>query len=144
MEKNRRVVPGAAERDRVPGMVENRVSHADEHVFLDVGIELAVHLLQHVGRRRITGRLAAQHAPADRHDDRRRHAFAGNVRDRDAEPGVVHLEVIEVIAADMARGNIDAADFKSRDDRRFARQQDALDVARDLEIVIEPFFFIRF
>ena len=44
----------------------------------------------------------------------------------------------------MARGNVDSADLESLDDRRFARQQDALNVARDLEIVIEALFLIRF
>ena len=43
----------------------------------------------------------------------------------------VDCEVIEIIAADVARGNVDPADLKSRDNRRFTWQEDALDVARD-------------
>ncbi len=56
----------------------------------------------------------------------------------------IHFDVIEIIAADVARGNVDPADLESLDDRRFARQQDALNVSRDLEVMIEPLLFVRF
>src|SRR5256885_10175173 len=115
-------------------MVENHVGHADKHVFLDVGIKLAVHLLQNVGGRWISGGLAPQDAAADGHDDGSRHAFARNVRNGDAELAAVHFDVIEVIATDVAGGNVQAADLQSWDDWRFAPHEDALDVPRDLPV----------
>ena len=36
------------------------------------------------------------------------------------------------------------ADLEAVDRRRFARKKDALDVARDLQVVIEPLLFVRF
>ena len=141
--KQRRIVPGARERHGVARVIENHVGHADEHVFLDVGIKLPVHLLQNIGRRRISRRLAAQDAATDRHDERRGNAFARDVGDRDAEPFVIDFDVIEIIAADLACRNIDSADFEAVDRRRLRREQNALNVTRDFQIVIEPFLFVR-
>ena len=142
--KQRRIMPGAREGDAVVGVIENHVGHADEHVFLDVGIELPVYLLQNIGRRRIVRRLAAQDTAADGHDDRGGNAFARNIGNGDAEPFVIHFDIIEIIAADLACRNVDPADFEAVDDGRFAGKEDALNVARDFEIVIEPFLFVRF
>jgi hypothetical protein len=35
---------GARERHSPALVVENQVGHADEHVFLDIGVKLSVHL----------------------------------------------------------------------------------------------------
>ena len=125
-------------------MIQNEVGHADEHVLLDVGIELPVDLSQDVGRRRILRRLAAQDAAADGHDERSGDAFAGDVRDGDAEAFVVDFDIIEIIAADLSRRNVDSADLEAVDPGRFRRKQNALNITRDLKIVIEPLLFVRF
>src|SRR5947199_6049307 len=94
-------------------MIENQVGHADEHVLLDVGIKLSIYFLEDIGRRGISYRLTAQNAATNRHDERSRHAFAGNIRDSDAEPFVVDLDVIKIIVAELARRHVDSADLKS-------------------------------
>ena len=124
-------------------MIENEIGHADEHVLFDVGIKLAVYFSQNIRRGRILRRLTAQDTAANRHDERRRHAFARNIGNRHAEPFLVHFDVIEIIAAHLARGHIDAADLEAVHRRRFCRQQDALNVARDLKVVIQPLLFVR-
>ena len=124
-------------------MIENKIRHADKHVLLDVGVKLAIHLLQNIRRRRILRRLTAQNTAANRHDKRGRDTFAGNIGNRHAETLIVHLNVIEVITADLTGRNIDSADLKSVHCRSFSGQQDALDVARNFEVVIEPFLFVR-
>ena len=45
------------------------------------------------------------------------HAFSGDVGDRHAEPLVIHLDVIEIIAAHLAGGNVDAADLEAMNGR---------------------------
>ncbi len=107
-----------------PAVIENEIDHADEHVFFDVGIKLPVHFLQNIRRRRILRCLTAQDAAANRHDERRRHAFARNIGNRHAEPFVVHFDVIEIIAAHLVRWNVDAVDLKSANGRRFGREQE--------------------
>src|SRR5437879_10626550 len=124
-------------------MIENQVGHADEHVLLDVGIKLSIYFLEDIGRRGISYRLTAQNAATNRHDERSRHAFAGNIRDSDAEPFVVDLDVIKIIAADLARGHVDSADLKSVHVGRFSWKQNALNVARDFQVVVEPLLFVR-
>ena len=141
--KQRRIVSGARKRDAVVHVIKNEIGHADEHVLFDVGIKLAVHLFQNIRRRWILRCLTAQNAAANRHDKRRRHALAGNIGNRHAEPFLVHFDVIEIIAAHLARGHIDAADLEAVHRRRFCRQQYALNVARDLEVVIESLLFVR-
>ena len=59
------------------------------------------------------------------------------------KPILVHFDVIEIIAAHLARRNIDPAISKPLNGRRFCRKQNALNVARDFEIVIEPLLFVR-
>src|SRR5262249_42167979 len=53
------------------------------------------------------------------------------------------MDVIKIIAAYLASWHINPADLETIDGRRFRWEQDALDVSRDFEIVIEPFFFVR-
>src|SRR5207244_8111290 len=126
-----------------PRMIENQVGHADDHVLLDVGLKLWIYLVENLGRRGISYRLTAQNAATNRHDERSRHAFAGNIRDSDAEPFVVDLDIIKIIAADLARGHVDSADLKSVHVGRFSWKQNALNVARDFQVVVEPLLFVR-
>src|SRR3954452_21883767 len=137
-------MPGAGKHHAPVGVIENHVSHADEHVLLDVRIKLAIHFLQNISGRRIARGLAAEDAATNRHDDRCRDALAGNIRYGHAELALVDFEVIEVVAADVARWNVDPADFKAWEDWRFAREQDSLDVPRDLEVMVEPLLLVRF
>src|SRR5713101_6181762 len=112
-------------------MIENQVGHADEHVLLDVGIKLSIYFLEDIGRRGISYRLTAQNAATNRHDERSRHAFAGNIRDSDAEPFVVDLDVSKTIADDMARAHGDFAEINTVHVGRFSWKQNTLNVARD-------------
>ena len=121
--KKRRIMPAAGEGHVVVLMIENHVGHADEHVLLDVGIKLAIDLPQHVCRRLARRASAAQDAAANGHDERGRHAFAGDIGDGHAEAVVVHLDVIEIIAADLARGNVDAGDLEAVDLRRLRKAE---------------------
>src|SRR5205807_8326281 len=124
-------------------MIEQEISHADKQVFLNVGIKLSIYFLENISRRWISNGLAAQDTATNRHDQRSRHAFAGNVCDGNAEPFVVEFDVIKVIAANLARWDVHPANFKSVHLRRFRRKKDALNVARDFQIVIEPLLFVR-
>src|SRR5262245_24563973 len=53
------------------------------------------------------------------------------------------MDVIKIIAAYLASWHINPADLEPIDGRRFRWEQDALNVSRDFEVVIEPFFFVR-
>src|SRR6476619_7017398 len=53
------------------------------------------------------------------------------------------MDVIEVITAYLASWHISPADLESIYGRRFRWEQDALNVSRDFEVVIQPFFFVR-
>jgi len=141
--EQRCIMPTTRESYVVVLMIENEVSHADEHVLFNIGIELAIDLPQNFGGRLTEARLGPQDATADRHDQRRRHAFTGNVGNHHSKMIVVHLDVIKVITAHLAGGQIQARDVESFDRRRLLREQDPLNVARDLEIMIEPLLFVR-
>src|SRR5262249_43943678 len=49
----------------------------------------------------------------------------------------------EVVAAHLVGGNIDAVDIETRGGWRFGRQKNALNVARNSEVMIEAFFLVR-
>src|SRR5262245_40337349 len=53
------------------------------------------------------------------------------------------MDVIEIIAAYLASGHINPADLEPVDGRRFRWEQDALNVSRDFEVVVQPFFLVR-
>ena len=133
----------ASESDSVVLVVQDEISHADKHVFLDIGIKLPVYLSQHIGRGRIARRFSSQHAAANRHDERCGYAFARHIRDRHAEPFVIDANVIKIITAYLASRDIDAADLKPINGGRIGWKQDTLNVARNLQIVIEPLLFVR-
>src|SRR6266480_4327202 len=124
-------------------MIQDQVRHADEHVFFDVWIKLPVYFSQHIRRRRVSRRLCAQHAAANRHDQRCRDAFAGNICDCDAKSLLIDMNVIEIITAYLASWHINPADLEPIDGRRFRWEQDALNVSRDFEVMIQPFLFVR-
>src|SRR5881398_3802721 len=127
----------ACKRQVIVLMIENQISHANKHVFLDVGIELSVHLSQDIRWRRVASRFRAQDAATDRYDKRCGDAFTGHVCNRYTEPFFIDLNVIEIIAAHLAGGHIKAADLKSIDGRRFRWKQDPLNIPRDFQIVVE-------
>src|SRR5207244_9097465 len=124
-------------------VVNNEIGDVDVHVFLNVGIKLPVHLSQDIGRRWIPCSLGAQDAAANRHDKGGGNAFTRNVCDRDAEPFVIDMNVIEIIAAHLAGGHINAADLKSVNARRFGWKQNTLNVPCDFEIVVQPLLSVR-
>jgi hypothetical protein len=142
--EERRIMPPTGEGHVVVLMVENDVGHANEHVLLDIGIELAIDLPQNLGGRLAEARFRSQDAAADRHDERGGHALARDIGDDDAEPVVVHPDVVEIVAADLACRDVNAGDIKAVDRRRLRGKKDALDVARDLQVVVEPFLLVRF
>src|SRR5262245_22272043 len=53
------------------------------------------------------------------------------------------MDIIEIIAAYLARWHINPADLESIDGGRFGWQQNALNVSRDFKVVIQPLFFVR-
>ena len=136
-------MPGARERDTIGPLIENEVGHADKHVLLDIRVKLPVYFLQDVRRGRIPYRLTTQNAAANRHDERRGNAFAGNIGDGNSKPFVIDMDVIEIIAAHLAGWHIDAANLKSVDGWRFGRKQNTLNITRDLKIVVQPLLFVR-
>src|SRR5262249_10672494 len=52
------------------------------------------------------------------------------------------MDVIEIVAAYLASWHVNPADLEPIDGRRFRWEQDTLNVSRDFEIVIQPFFFV--
>src|SRR5437773_11757038 len=135
-------MPSARERDTIGPLIENEVGHADKHVLLDIRVKLPVYFLQDVRRGRIPCRLGAQYAAANRHDQRCRNAFTGNVGNCNTKPVFINMNIIEIIATYLARRHIDAADLKSVNGRRFCWKQNSLNVPRNLEVMIESLFFI--
>src|SRR5581483_11061180 len=125
-------------------MIKDEIGHANEHVLLNVRIELAIHLLQYISRRRVAHRLTAQNTPANSHDQGGRHALARNICDGNSEAFFIDFHVIEIIAANLARGDIYSRDLKSINFRRLVRQQNALNIAGDLQVVIKSLLFVRF
>ena len=83
--------------------------------------------MKHGGGRVAVCREAAKDAPAHGHDQRSRHAFAGDICNDDTAMVLIHGEVIIVITADVSCGNVDPADLVARNVRCVGRQQDALD-----------------
>src|SRR6266513_3137728 len=136
-------MPSARERDTIGPLIENEVGHADKHVLLDVRVKLPVYFLQNVRRGRIPYRLTTQNAAANRHDERRGNAFAGNIGDGNSKPFVIDMDVIEIIAAHLAGWYIDAANLKSVDGWRFGRKQNTLNITRDLKIALRPPICVR-
>ena len=80
-------------------------------------------------------RFRSQDAAADRHDERGGHAFARDIGNDDAEPVVVHFDVVEIVAADLTRRDVDAGDIEAVDRWWLGRKKDALDVAGDLQVM---------
>src|SRR5437773_4391331 len=136
-------MPGARERDTIGPLIENEVGHADKHVLLDIRVKLPVYFLQDVRRGRIPYRLTTQNAAANRHDERRGNAFAGNIGDGNSKPFVIDMDVIEIIAAHLAGWHIEAADLKSVNGWRFCWKQNTLNITGDLKIVVESLLFVR-
>src|SRR5438874_6396647 len=93
-------------------MIQDQVRHADEHVFFDVRVKLPVYFSQDIRRRRVPSRLCTQYAAANRHDQRCRHAFAGNVGDCNAKSFLIDMNVIEIIAAYLASWHVNPANFE--------------------------------
>src|SRR4029077_14383917 len=141
--QQRRIVSSPRKCDAIVLMIQDQVRHADEHVFFNVWIKLPVYFSQHIRRRRVPCRLCTQHAAANRHDQRCRDAFAGNVCDCNAKSLLIDMDVIEIITAYLAGWHINAANLEPIDGRRFRWEQDALNVSRDFEVVIQPFLFVR-
>ena len=52
------------------------------------------------------------------------------------------MDVIEIIAAYLASWHINPTDLEPIDGWRFRWEQDALNVSRDFEVVIQPFFLV--
>ena len=96
----------AAARD-----VVERQEHRDEHAGVVALAQRAVGLGQHLGG--IAAALAGvlQQRAADRHEQRRRNALAGHVRDQQGHAVVGQREEIVEIAADFARFKIGAVQF---------------------------------
>src|SRR5262249_47864086 len=133
---------GARECDSGPRMIENQIGHADEHVFFDIGIKLAVHFLENISRRGISDCLTAQDASANRHDQRSGNALARNIRDSDSEPFVIDFNVIKIIATDLTCRHIYPANLKSIYIRCLCGKQNSLNIARNFEVMIESLLFV--
>ena len=129
----------------VPGLrVENDIKHADKHVLLDVGVELAVDAAEGLGGGAATGRGAAHHGAAHAGDEGGGDAFARDVGDDDAPAVLVNPEVVEVVAADVVRRDVEAADFVAGDVGRACGEEDALDIAGRLDVAVEALFLAGF
>ena len=57
---------------------------------------------------------------------------------------IIHSNVIEIIAADLASRKINTGDLETSNDRRLIRKQAALDLTGNLEIMIKAFFLVGF
>src|SRR5205085_81528 len=133
---------GPGDRNGAGLMVEYQVSQADKHILLNIRVELTVDRTQHRRWGRIVRRLTAQDAPGNRHDKRRGHAFTGNIRNSHPKAMIINLDVIEIVPADLASRKISAGDLKSGNNRRLIREQTALDLPCNLQIMIETFFLV--
>ena len=85
----------------------------------------------------IENRLAAQRGLQAGHQQRGGNSFAGNVGDGETEFGVADFQKIVIVAGDDARGAADGGEFKSRQRRKLAREELALDFAGDGQFVFE-------
>ena len=83
-----------------------------------------------LGRAQLTQVLAAQGGAKRRHEKRRGHALARDVGDRQRRRGRPRGQVVEVVAAHLARGQAQAGQLEPRDRRRPRGQQPLLDLAR--------------
>ena len=72
------------------------------------------------------------------HVERRRGALPRHVGDEQADAAVGQRQKIVVVAADLSRGRAQRRDRHARRLQRAVRQQRHLDVARDLQLLLEP------
>ena len=95
-------MPAAAEGEEPGARVHDAVEHGDEERERVARDELAVGL----GKARAGGeapeRDLLQHGAHEHHEERRRHPFAADIGDHDAEPMLVEMEHVVEIAADHA------------------------------------------
>ena len=97
--------------------VDHEVKHADKHVLLDVGIHAAVDRAQHFGRGGGSLRRTAEQAAAHAGYESGGNSFARDVGDDNAPAMFVELQVVEIVSADLAGGDIQAAHFVACDPR---------------------------
>ena len=110
--------------------VEHAVEEADEASLGDVAAQDPVHLMAERARLDRFRRERAHRGLQVRHQQRRRNAFADDVRDRERQARVVETDGVEAIAADAGGGLPRHGELPAVDLRHLLRQQALLDLQR--------------
>ena len=98
----------------------------------------AVHLRRQLGQRRLALRRDdPQRRLHHRHDERRGHALAGDVRERDPDALVAEIEEIVVVAADASGRQADGGQHGHVALRRLLGKQPPLDLSRQGDIAAQ-------
>ena len=134
-----RVVPGVDVAQAAGAPLQQR---EEEGVVGREGLVAAHLAVERLHEPREVG-LGAQ-ARADRrleagHEESGPHALAGDVAHEDRHLVLAEREVVEEVAAHLARRDGDAAHLGERPEERPARQQDLLDAAADLQLLAQAF-----
>ena len=136
------VVASAGDDGFAIGFIEDAVGHADEHVLADVGEELAVDGCECGGGRGFFAGDRAQGAAAHCHEESGWDALARDIGDGDAEAVCAEFEVVVIVAADDAGGEVGAADAETGEHRVFLGEEHALDFAGVLQLVFHRAFLV--
>ena len=132
----RRVLPGVHPLHAPVGL-EHGEEDRDEPRARRVAQQLHVEALEQRARRQPLVDERAQHGEEQGHQQRRRTALAGDVAERDDHASVGERDHVEEVAADRVGRPRVAVHLDARRAERALRQHRALDVARDVQVVLE-------
>src|SRR5437879_2047285 len=120
------------------------IEDAEEHsgVAADLGViaEEAVDMIEDargIDAQSHSGERALKHGG----DNRGAESLTGNVRDKKRRPAIAQREDIEVISADRQAGEIESGDREMRVFSETAREKPLLDVAGDIDFLLEALAF---
>src|SRR5258706_539635 len=120
------------------------IEDAEEHsgVAADLGViaEEAVDMIEDargIDAQSHSGERALKHGG----DNRGAESLTGNVRDKKRRPAIAQREDIEVISADCQAGEIESGDGEMRVFSETAREKPLLDVAGDIDFLLETLAF---
>ena len=135
-----RVMPRADESEFAGRDIEHADPRGDEHVGRVVAAEALVRDPDRFRKRRKIAYAVLDGRLRRRHEQRRRNALAGNVRDDDREPIPVHEEYVVEIAADLLCRIHGGGKLKLRSagiGLRNGRQKRALDDGRNFQLRLQ-------
>ena len=132
---NRPWVTGVGVSERTGLGIEDSEDHCDELFRRKILNQHLVQANQRFARLLEKGCEGAQNASRRRHQQCRRHSFAGNIRKNHRHASIRQPEVVVPVAADVPGGNAQTINPKMFRDRRGLREQGHLDLPRFLALV---------